>query len=234
MSVFENQPSENPLETLVGEGKKYATVDELAKAYLNADTFISRLTTEQEQLRVELAARQSVEELLNKKNTPAPQPEPEAHQPAKPAALSADELAELVRTEISKTSQEAQTASNVKAVSDKLVEIYGDVAKANEYVKLRAAELGISVELLQDVAAKSPKAFFTTIGLDEKTAAPARPTHGDVNPQAFSANSPGQVKAGTYKFYEQLRKSNPSAYFSPKIQNQMHKEALEKGSSFFE
>lgn len=234
MSVFEPAPTENPLETLVGEGKKYKTVEELAKAYLHADQTIAQRNREHEELRVELAARQSVEELLQKASTPNPatQPEPEAHQPAKPA-LTADELAALVRNEISKTSQEAQTASNVNTVASKLIEIYGDEAKANAYVRQRAAELGVSVEFLQDAAAKSPKAFFTVIGLDEK-AVNASPTRSDVNPQAFSQSNPGQVKAGTYKFYESLRKSNPSAYFSPKIQNQMHREALEKGSSFFE
>ena len=69
----------NPIEELVGEGKKYRSVEDLAKAYKNADQFIETLKTEkrtlEEQYHDAIAKNRSIEEIieaLNKQNEVVP------------------------------------------------------------------------------------------------------------------------------------------------------------------
>ena len=56
MSIFTaaQDTAEPTVDQLVGEGKKYATVDDLAKAYANADMFIGQLKTDVVELVVAL------------------------------------------------------------------------------------------------------------------------------------------------------------------------------------
>lgn len=234
MSVF--NADDTPavfLTELVGEGKKFSDPEALAKGKWEADRAIEARNQELAELRAELDARTRIEDLL--KNV-QPKTEPvvvppvvEANQPAKPAATQED-LAELVKKAMDDERVNTRAAENVNAVSAKLIEVYGDETKANAVVKQRAAELGVSVEFLQSTAVQSPKAFFDLLGVDQKITS-HRPTQGDVNPQAFGQNN-GAVKPGTYKFYEQMRKENPVQW--QKLQPQIHKEALEKGDSFFD
>ncbi len=240
MSVFEGeQPDNNPLEALVGEGKKFKTVEDLAKSKLESDNHIARIQAENDELRRKVLESQTVEDILARieagRQTPPvpnPNPSPEAHQPAKPDGNEVNLQAEIQRVlQESKTQERVQT--NVAEVTRVLVERFGDETKANEYIKSRASELGVGVEFLQEVATKSPKAFFTTVGLDAQPPAPNnRPSQGDVNPQALKNHSPG-VQPKTYKWWDSLRKENPTAYFSEKMTMQRHKEALEAGEAFF-
>ena len=90
-------------------------------------------------------------------------------------------------------------------------------------MKLKAQELGVSVEFLQSVAAQSPKAFLAQLGLDNTSnQAPVVAPRNDINPRALNETS-GRVKEGTYAYYENIRKTDPKAYYSPKIQIEMHR-----------
>src|ERR1700744_6434466 len=69
----DNTPKEISLEDLVGPGKKYASPQELAKAYYNADTHIKTLTQKQDELRAdylkereENQTRAKLEELIKR------------------------------------------------------------------------------------------------------------------------------------------------------------------------
>lgn len=240
MSVFEsdgNQSTQNALEALVGEGKKFRDVEDLAKGKLESDNYIEQLKAQLAEAQTKATEAKTVEELLAKINEqrtpPVTNVSAEANQPAKPA-VTADDLAEKVREELSKINQTNQVAQNVAEVTKKLLEVYGTEDAANAYIKARATELGVSVDFLQDVAAKSPKAFYDTIKLEQRTAA-AGPTHGNVNPAAFQNNNPnGGPKPNTYKFYQELRKANPALYQKPETQMKMHQDAIEKGPSFYE
>lgn len=232
MSVFDatNTPSVF-LTELVGEGKKFSDPEALAKGKWEADRAIEERNQELAELRAELDARTKIEDLLTKvqpKIEPEPKPDAEAHQPAKPAATQED-LAELVRKAMNDEKVNTRAAENVNQVSSKLVELFGDEAKANAVVKQRASELGVSVEFLQSTAVQSPKAFFDLLGVDQKQTS-AGPTKSDVNQAAFGHNV--SVKPGTYKFYEEMRKTNPGQW--QKLQPQIHEEALRMGESFFD
>jgi hypothetical protein len=65
-AIFNADPNANKdlVVELVGEGKTYKTVDELAKGKINADIHIKRLEEEAKALREQLAGAKSVEDVL--------------------------------------------------------------------------------------------------------------------------------------------------------------------------
>lgn len=225
INVFDEQtPQQSTLDALVGEGKKYASVEDLAKAVVFKDQHINTLESETAQYREVLqgqveAQRQQVI------NTP----------PSEQTGQRVDEvdLETRIRETLEKTNREQKVAKNVNEVSQKLVDVYGSAEKANQAVKTRADELGVSLSFLMDMAAQSPKALYAQLGLDTQVRNTPTAT-GSVNPAALAAINPSAaVQPGTYKFYEQMRKENPKLYNSPRVQLQMHKEAVELGEKFF-
>lgn len=233
MSVFNSE--ETPasyLEALVGEGKKFNNPEELARGKFEADQYIEQLKSKLAELETDAALEDRLKGLLTQKpQTPAPDNNgAEAHQPAKPATQDID-LAAEVKKILAETSIESKRANNVNEVASKLIETFGDETKANQAVKQKAADLGVSIEYLQDVAAQSPKAFFSLVGVEVQT--PNRPTQGDVNTAALKASPATGAKPNTYSWYKQLRKDNPTLYRSAAIQEQMHKDALSAGADFY-
>lgn len=226
-NIFAEQtPQANPLDDLVGPGKKFATVDELAKSYTHGQNHISTLEAEAAQWREGIQAQ--VEAQRQQTQGQQPQPSPQSEQRADEPNLD-----DRIREAIEATDRERKLAKNIDDVSTRLAQVYGDAKKANEAINAKAQELGVSIQFLMDTAAQSPKAFYAQIGLTEAPRQAPAP-RGDVNAAALNTLNPSQRAAeGTYGYYEQLRKENPRLYNSPKIQLQMHKEAQEKGQAFF-
>lgn len=164
---------------LVGEGKKYASVEKALEALPHAQQHILRLEAEAAELREKVAGSQSAEEVLraiqelkDKTQTPGAPP------------LDQEALAKLVASQLDSqlTVREAQTRAqeNAKQVIQALQAKHGD--KAEEVYRAKAAELGLSVQVLNELASKSPKAALAYFG-----AAPAAPvsTRGSVNTSAL-------------------------------------------------
>lgn len=236
MSVFNsdgNESVQNAFEALVGEGKKFSDPEALAKGKLEADNYIEQLKAQLAEVEAKVRGEENLEQMLAKiaeKQTPTKSdPVVEAHQPAKPA-MTDDDLAAKVRAMLEDKDRQTVITNNVNEVANRLIDVYGSETAANEYVRKRAQELGVSVEFLQDVAAKSPKAFYETVRVEAPSTS-AGPTKGDANPQALQKHSPG-VKPNTYRWYQELRKDNPAMY--NKLQLQMHNDALKNPDAFFE
>ena len=225
-NVFEEQtPQQSTLDALVGEGKKYASVEELAKAVAFKDQHINTLESETAQYREVL---QGQVEAQRQQIVNAPPSEQKTDQ-----RVDEVDLETRIRETLEKTNREQKVAKNVNEVSTKLVDVFGSAEKANQAVKARADELGVSLSFLMDMAAQSPKALYAQLGLDTQTRNSPTAT-GAVNPAALAAINPSRsATPGTYAFYEQMRKENPKMYNSPRIQLQMHKEAAELGEKFF-
>lgn len=234
MAVFDNETAAS-LETLVGEGKKYANADELAKAYQHASTYIEQLKTENSGIREDLNKRATAEEILEQIRKGADRPSGNTEEITPPVVkppVSDDDLVNRIREVTTAERERERIAINVTTVADALVATYGSEAKANEVVRAKAAELGVSTQWLQDVAARSPKAFFVTIGISEPTQTTNSAPKQDANPQALAANTGGAIKPATYAFYENLRRTDSKLYWTPKVQNQMMKDAIAKGDAF--
>lgn len=226
MSIFAEQtPQTSALDEIVGEGKKYATVEDLAKATVHAQNHIATLEAEAAQWRegIQRTVEQQRQQQQNV-NTP----------PSGQAEQRQDELNldDRIRATIEERDRQKKLEDNVEEVTNRLVGLYGDPKKANEAVLAKAQELGVSVQFLMDSAAASPKAFYAQIGLNEGARSAPAPFNR-VNPEALNTQNqsrPGQP--GTYSYYENMRKENPKLYNSPKIQLEMHKYATENPNFF--
>ena len=73
-NVFDDTPAANPLDQLVGEGKKFSNVEELVRSYNHSQQFIEQLQTETKGLREELGQRVGAEDLFRKIVETKPEP----------------------------------------------------------------------------------------------------------------------------------------------------------------
>lgn len=219
-------------EDLVGEGKKYADNPAVAKAIVEKDAFIARLLEEARRKEVDLQSalntkafedRMSALEQAQLAERREP-PQREATQPPTPQV----DIEDTVQKAIEAREQVNARNRNLINVKDKLVEVYG--AEYPQRVKARAAELNISMERLNEMAADTPSAFFALIGLDSK-----RPVE-DVAPPATRHNSAAFIPNSGKKdnaYYQNLRKTNPSVYWTPAVQMEEYKELQRQGPEAF-
>ena len=235
MALFdETTPiSEVTAEVLVGEGKKFKTVDDLARGKFESDRVIAARERELQELREELAKRVTMEELIQKvQTTRTPEPNvqaPEPNQPpAAPNSLSEEDLERRIRAIQEKTTQEARQAANAELVTDTLLKTYGTEDKANEVVNAKAKELGVPVKWLQDMATQSPSALFNILGVTGTAHSSVSAPRSTANAAIVAHESAGP-KAGTYAAYQEQYRDNigmKQEYFTPKVQNQIMKDAF--------
>lgn len=230
MALFEE--ADVTVETLVGEGKKFKTVDDLARGKAESDLVIAAREVELNTLRQQLKELETANQLLAQKNTPPPQSERPAEEP-KPAAAAPSFTDEDLKARIKEVTQglsaEQRREANVAEVKERLITVYGDEAKAEQAIAATAQELGVSVKFLLESAAQSPKAFYAQVGLTNVSPNPTPgATHGDVNTQAFGLNNRSGPEPGTYSFYKNiLKEQGPTAYFQPEVQQAIMKAAFQ-------
>lgn len=214
------------LEELIGDGKKYKSVEDALKSVPHAQSHIANLERQLEEMREDLGKRMSAEEVLKKIQEGRKEDE---GTPAE-SQFDPDALKNLVKETYAEMSQEEKKQHNIQVANDKMKEVYGD--KAVEVLKTKAQELGVDVSFLQSTAEKSPSAFYNLIGLSSKqeTVNQAR-TNSSVNTESVS-NSSG-VEPYTYQWYQKMRRDNPKEYYSANVQREMHRKATELGDKFF-
>lgn len=234
------------VDTLVGEDKKYKSADELAKAYAHSDAYIAQMKAE----RVEEKARLKVlEDMLNarQKNSnvegenlnsskqddpPARHEEPDNRRSSEENNSDLDiesRFAEFYEKQKEKDS----FSNNVETAAKRLVEKFGSETEANKFVRSKAQELKVSVDWLMDMAGRSPDALYRTLGVDGITSksSPNSTFDNAINGAAFRKESNSSSR--NFKYYEDIRKSDPKAYYSASTQAQLMKDAREQGSAFY-
>ena len=151
------------LAELVGEGKKYATVEDLAKGAVNAQQHIGTLEQETAVLREQSSSAKSIEDVLKaiQGTPPAPTQQPAADpQPAaqQPGELSVAEQITAAFTQRDQLSvAQTQDQNRATLVAD-LGKTYG--ADAVNVFNQVGAELGLD---LDELAGKSPAAVMKLI-----------------------------------------------------------------------
>jgi len=138
-------------------------------------------------------------------------------------ALTEVDIKTLVQKTINETEASKSTAQNIKDANDALVTNFGgDLQKAGEAVVKRAQELGLSVEFLRDVAAKSPTAFLEVMKQEPQARVSNDLTKSSVNTETLGRQNGVAPKEGTKAFFDNIKKSNPKEYWSPHIQQQIY------------
>ena len=181
-SEQDNQDQEltgaDALKSLVGEGQKYTTVEELAKAALHGQKHIARLEQEAATLRDSSLKAKGVDDILAalKGQADAGERNQQSQDPGR--AEPPVDISSLVTAEFEKRDAVARTAvgdANRQKVVAALSAKYG--AKAGEVYAATGQQLGVD---LDELARKSPDAVM-------KLVADARP----------ASNAGSQLPAGT-------------------------------------
>lgn len=221
-------------EDLVGEGKKFRDPDAVAKKIVHADRHIERLEAEMEELRTDLKARLTVEEMLSKltprqpesremTDTPRHEPlEPDENK-TKPINLQ-EEVKRLLETERSKERQQA----NLEKTRAGLKERFG--GDYNNKLKEIADNLSISTEFLTDMAKTSPEGFLRLV---DSVATPDKNRPGLPDNKFDPLKKANVTGVKNQSYYRELRKNDPQAYFSKKVQLEMYNERLKQGADFY-
>lgn len=236
MAVFDSEApatTVSPVEDLVGEGKKFKTIEDLAKSKIEADAFIETLKSENAQFKAQIKTQEQMEETIKALTKPKEQPAPNA--PTERVEEKVPDLSQRIKAELESVEREKILRNNVETVANKLVEVYGSEEKAKEVVNNLAKELGVSTKWLMDSAAASPKAFFKQVGLDETKTAPPPAPRGDVNSEAFrKLNTQTQHAPGSYEHIrDTVAGSDVKKMLDPRYLNASMEAALKNPDAFF-
>lgn len=232
------------VDQLVGEDKQYKTVDELAKAKRHADSFIEQLKSELSGLRNEntslrddASTRERLDTILDQLNTRQQSQDDEDFEgsnnqesPPRSSQPDTQQINALIESRLTEIERERTANQNRIDAINKIKDVYG-----NDYVsrlEQRTQELGLTKDEMNSLAGRSPNAFLAlvapTTNNDDR---PVSVPRSSVNP----GNPTSDPQAGTADFYKRLKQTDPQKYWSPKVQNQLHKDAIRaanEGRSF--
>ncbi len=206
----------------VGEGKKYATIDELDSAYAHVNDHAGKLESENSDLRARLEKVQSQDDAVAKvldalKPTvqDTDQDLAAAHQ-----GVKTEELESLVESLLNKSKATSQKQENNTKVRDTLKEQFGD--RAEEIYRDKGKALGVDLDSLSET---SPAAVLELFKSDNSQQSGQ---HSTFNSNALDSSVP---KIGTHEHWQKL-------YAEKKISReekfrQQHKSLAEMGQDYW-
>lgn len=169
------------LQEIIGDGKKYRSVDDALKSVPHAQQHISTLEAENAQLKEELIKRRTAEDLLQDIQRGITQP----GNTTPKVDLSQDVVSEIVKQEIQKREQQNIVQTNIEEVRQVFAKQFGEKAE-EEYIKLAQVN-NIPIAHLNQLASTSPSALFKLAGLVKQPTQIGKTT-SDVNTIALSQN----------------------------------------------
>lgn len=214
-------PNKNYHDELVGEGKKFADDNDLARGKAESDLFIAKLAAENASYREELTKRKSMEEFVNQIEQVRSKPpatdnnqNPNGQVPTLPSTVDIpSEVEKVIEARLARDRQ----SQNLEHVASVLEANLGPGFA--QILAQRAKDLGVGLKFLDNLAQEQPKAFFALVGVPETPSRTQAPAPGArTNPGSLN----GQKK--NFAFYEQIRKTDPTRYNS--LSN--HKEMMEQ------
>lgn len=233
----QNNEQDNPLESLVGEGKKFDSVESLAKGKLEADRYIEELKQKLEGLEDTNSKLDNLLEKVGKSgestsqnSTPAANRE-NSGEPVSTStnALDTDSVEALVEQKIRERVAEDTKQTNLNTVRQNLEQKYG--GNAPTIVQEKARELGMDMAELDALAANNPKAFLTLVDGGSTNTNENSLFKSSVNSDAF-ANKSKTIEKG-WSHFEKIMKESKSKFYSPAVQAEINKIADEVGTDVF-
>lgn len=230
-------PNKDYFVELVGEGRKYKDPKALAYANAHGTAYIEILERKldaqaqsEQKLREEYNAAASLRELMKEFSTQVkPQTVQSSELPSgsdteTPPALKPEDIQAIVARQIQETEVQRSQQKNFEAVQVKLREQLGENYAAT--LKNQTKSLGLTDEMVNNLARTAPEAFFKMVGLDEKS--------NDLFQAPLKSSTSFQPKTveRTWSWYENLKKSDPKAYKDPKTAVQMMQDRNALGEKF--
>ena len=217
-----------PLSALVGPDKKFKTVDDLAKGKTESDAYIEQLKGEAVELRAIVDRKEQSDAVLTELRNEVARLKQGSKDSAQPSrenttpGLSEADVKNLVERHLTDAEKGRTVAQNINRANDEMIVRFGTKEKAVDAVRVKAAELAISVDKLRDVAAESPSAFLQLMGASGQ---PAQSSVGNlpIGTMNSQSNASGHgPKDGTKAYWDAFRKTQGDAkYFKPAIQNRI-------------
>ena len=163
--------------------QKYSDVASALKSLPHANEHISKLQAEMEELRAEVARRQSAEEVLQRLESKT------TEKPETPSVGTVDlaQIEQLVDSRLTARQTAELQKNNLKSVVSKVNDVYGD--KAEEMFYTTAKEAGLSMEQVNSLAATAPSAVLKLMGLTTKTSSLPGKTFSSINTEAMQHNN---------------------------------------------
>lgn len=205
----------------------------LAKSKYEADVTIKMknaqfdtLSADFQRLKADYDSRASLEELLTKAQTRESNADTQdANKQQPPQSIDRNEVAKLYQD----FKRQEKADANLAEVKQILKEKLG--SKVSEVLRTKMDELELTQEEMDRLAARSPKAFMRTMGLEDQ---PTRQPNFQTPPtsQYNSATFKPVTEKRTWSYYQDLKAKDPKAWLDPKIQTQMYHDAQRLGSDF--
>jgi hypothetical protein len=230
-------PEKKYLEELVGDDKKFKDLESLARGKFEADQYIENqnrkldeLKSDFFRLKADYDARAKLEEYLEKlPGIRQDQQHQQNHQMQddKPA-YNPDEVKSLISNTLIEHETRKQQEQNFASVQSKLTEKFGSNYQAS--LQRQMDEIGLSADQLNQMARTNPKLLIEALNLD---AAPVQEGfQAPPRSQQRSDNFAPSTNKRTWTYYEKMKKENPHTYWTPKIQDQLHKDHMALGQAF--
>lgn len=232
----EEQPQENAeqsttedyLAEFVGEGKKYQSVEEAAKALakkaVNADTFIETLKTEKQELETkynELSTKnRSIDEIIQAIKTPESNLEQQTPVQQEPEMSVDAIIAELEKRNQEKSEAEKRT-ERVRTTWERLgtEDVFGDMEKAKAAVATYIGDDTSKKALVDQLALVDPDGLITLLKQNKQVV-----TFTEEHNARSSENTTPVTGKLTWDIVNKIRKDNPELYNSKAFKNRMHHE----------
>lgn len=164
---------------LVGDGKKYQSVEDALKSVPHAQKHIQTLEAELAAAREELTKRKTTEEILDEiKSGVQPKDNPQG------VELDQDKLLQLVNQTLEFKERQKQAKSNASQVASKFTEKFGNQAEV--VYKNIALENGLTEQQLNNLAASSPNVVLKLAGLTEAKIAPVSKPTSSINTETLN------------------------------------------------
>ena len=150
---------------------KYKTLEDALNALKHSQEYIPQLSQKLQERERELEdARKAAEKIAELENVvrslTVPQNAPATQQPS----VTAEQVADLVRSQLTAEQRAAAEKSNTAAVANAVASRFGDKAEQTFYGK--ATELGMSAVEFNALAAKNPKAVLSLLGITDTAVLP--------------------------------------------------------------
>lgn len=166
--------------------QKYKSVEDALNALKHSQDYIPQLSDKLRQQEQELAeAKAQAAKIAELENTLKALTQPSQTPASQPAVqgLTAEEVAALVNKTLTQTQQAELAKNNLSSVVDTVRKEFGE--KAEEVFYGKARDLGMSMEEINSLAARSPVAALKLLGVDKGSPAPQPNSAGSINTSAF-------------------------------------------------
>lgn len=245
-----------------GPEAKFKTVEDLAKAKAESDAFIERIKEENADIRRQLGEYEAnlqkakgIDEVLaalknmneternnNVSDDDRPRFEDSGERNhSRTPGTDETHVRQLIERTISELNQKSSAEQNWQEVNNKFLEKHnGDSEEALVAMKYAAKELDMTLDEFRQFAASKPQAALRATGILQASSRNNEPTRF-AGKGSTSGGTSGEAASSGPKpksYYDSLKaqlkqRGQLSKFYSPEIQNQIHKDAGALGDAWF-